>query len=152
MNRIKCLRLSRSLTQAQFAKLLHVDQTAVSNWENEKNNIDIKILETISEQFNVPIEFVIGKSFKVNIPVEKWYPDQVEDYRKAKGFEDLLLFKFGRGTFAEYDDSDLTNNTGAVLTADTRSAIIEKLSTMTPDQLKNAEQYIDFLASQTQNQ
>ena len=35
---------------------------------------------------------------------------------------------------------------------DPRVGIMKKLNTLTPDQVKAAEQYIDFLASQTQNQ
>lgn len=35
---------------------------------------------------------------------------------------------------------------------DSRVGIMKKLNTLTPDQVKAAEQYIDFLASQTQNQ
>ena len=35
---------------------------------------------------------------------------------------------------------------------DSRVGIMKKLNTLTPDQVKAAEQYIDFRASQTQNQ
>ena len=63
MNRIKCLRQYKSLSQAAFGKLFNVDQTAVSNWEKEKNSIDIKVAQAISEYFSVPLEFIYGKEF-----------------------------------------------------------------------------------------
>ena len=104
MNRIKCLRKSRKMSQAEFAKTFHVDQTAVSNWENDKNNIDIKTLEQIAEYFSVPIEFVTGKPFSLRIPFNSWDSSEKAEYYDAekKGFEDIVLFKVGCGYFSSH--------------------------------------------------
>lgn len=101
MNRIKCLRKSLRLSQCDFAKIFNVDQTAVSNWENDKNNIDIKILESVAYYFNVPIEFVLGNQFSIRIPKSSWVEDELEEYEiaKKKGYGDLVLFKTGIGYF-----------------------------------------------------
>ena len=104
MNRIKCLRASRGLSQKAFGEIFHVDQTAVSNWENEKNNIDVKILEQIAEFCSVPIEFVIGKSFKIQIPTSEWSDDKLEEYNACKEYKDLLLFKYGKGVFTSHNE------------------------------------------------
>ena len=104
MNRIKCLRTYNRLSQSDFATIFHVDQTAVSNWENDKNSIDIKILEKISEYFKVPMEFVVGKPFKATIPIAEWHSSEREDYNNAPAVvKDLILFKTGRGTFIDED-------------------------------------------------
>lgn len=102
MNRIKCLRKSRRLSQNEFAHIFNVDQTAVSNWENDKNNIDVKILESIAYYFKVPIEFVLGNSFSIRVPLTSWAEDELEDLEvaKKKGYGDLALFKIGGGYFS----------------------------------------------------
>ena len=100
MNRIKCLRSLRGLSQTEFGKMFNVDQTAVSNWEKGKNSIDIKLLERIAEEFGVPMEFVYGKEFSITRPMSEWHASQIEDVENARPeIKDFLLFKYGRGVF-----------------------------------------------------
>ena len=100
MNRIKCLRLYHSLSQAEFANLFNVDQTAVSNWEKGKNNIDIKIAEKIAERFSVPMDFVYGRPFSLQRTQNEWYKDEIEDYNSCiPATRDYLLYKWGNGIF-----------------------------------------------------
>jgi transcriptional regulator with XRE-family HTH domain len=106
MNRIKCLRRSRKLTQAALAAELHVDQTAVSNWEKGKNNIDIQTMKTIADMFSVPIDFVCGRPFNVKRPMSQWHPSMIEDYENAGDAKDYLLFKFGLGYFEDHSDTE----------------------------------------------
>lgn len=120
MNRINCLRKSRRMSQCEFAEIFNVDQTAVSNWENDKNNIDIKILESIAYYFKVPIEFVLGNPFSLRIPTTAWSKDEIEELEIAtkKGYGDLVLFKTGVGYFSNSepqkekptDDGELSEN------------------------------------------
>ena len=55
-NRIKSLRLSRSMTQEQLAQKLGVSAQAVSKWESGTNMPDILILPTLSVIFGVTID------------------------------------------------------------------------------------------------
>lgn len=80
-SRIKAIRRAHDLTQAQFASMLNVDQTAVSNWEQGKNSIDVEIAKTIAKKFNVPLEFIYGGKYKITNPIENWYEDQIEDMK-----------------------------------------------------------------------
>lgn len=106
MNRIKCLRYIRGLSQSAFGKIFNVDQTAVSNWEKGKNSIDIKLLEKISDEFCVPMEFVYGKDFSIQRPMSEWHKDQIEDYEKASSeIKEYLLFKYGNGRFNTSSDN-----------------------------------------------
>ena len=109
MNRIKCLRKQANLSQLLFGKIFHVDQTAVSNWENEKNNIDIDVTVQIADYFKVPIEFVLGKAFSLRVPKEFWFEDQLEDLIEAdkKGYSDYVLFKHGKGYFPNFEINEM---------------------------------------------
>ena len=116
MNRIKCLRLSRRMSQIDFARLFHVDQTAVSNWEKEKNGIDPIIAVKIAEYFNVPLEFVYGKPFFVKRPFINWNSDELEDYDHASPeAKPLLEFKFGKGFFHASEDEEKPADNGELL-------------------------------------
>ena len=100
MNRIKCIRVHEHLSQAAFAKLLNVDQTAVSNWENDKNSIDIKIAEIISNKFSLPMDFIYGAPFELAVPTDKWHKSVLDDLNSAPEVtRDLILFREGKGYF-----------------------------------------------------
>lgn len=102
MNRIKCIRIYNGLSQIAFGKIFSVDQTAVSNWENGKNNIDVKTVEKISNHFSLPMDFIYGLPFKVSYPIEQWHTSLIEDYNNApEVVKDLILFKHGKGYFHE---------------------------------------------------
>ena len=61
MNRYKELRKRRGLTQLEAAKLLNVDQSTISKWEQDKAIPDIYTLDKISELYNVSIDYLLGK-------------------------------------------------------------------------------------------
>ena len=106
MNRIKSIRTFYRLSQATFGELFHVDQTAVSNWERGKNDIDIKTLEQIADYFKLPIEYIIGKEFDLKYPQSQWREDNWEDFYSAnEDSRELLKFKIGKGYFIAESDS-----------------------------------------------
>ena len=100
-NRIKCLRKLKGLSQANFAAKYNVAQTAVSNWEQFRNSIDISTASRIAEEYKVPVEFVYGFDFEITRPVKDWTHDQIEDMTNAHpSCKDFFLFRYGRGYFA----------------------------------------------------
>lgn len=58
-SKIKTLRLSKSMTQEQLAKALHVSAQAVSKWENGKSSPDIHSLLLLSALFDVSLDQLI---------------------------------------------------------------------------------------------
>lgn len=58
-SKIKTLRLSKSMTQEQLAKTLHVSAQAVSKWENGKSYPDIHSLLLLSALFDVSLDQLI---------------------------------------------------------------------------------------------
>ncbi len=99
-NRIKCLRKLHDLSQADFAKKYNVAQTAVSNWEQGRNSIDISTASQIAQDYKVPVEFVYGFDFEITIPVDKWHTSVRQDMEQAPPVcRDYFLYKFGKGVF-----------------------------------------------------
>lgn len=59
-NRLKQLRLSRGLTQKELGNLLNVSQNAIFNWENNKREPSIEIIEMLADYFNVSKSYLMG--------------------------------------------------------------------------------------------
>lgn len=55
-SKIKALRLTKSMTQEQLAKALHVSAQAVSKWENNSSLPDIQLLPTLSVALGTSID------------------------------------------------------------------------------------------------
>lgn len=71
MNTIKELRKSKNLTQMELAKIIGIDQTAVSKWELNKALPDMGTAIKLSEYFDVSLDYLLGKSIF-------FYPDSVK--------------------------------------------------------------------------
>lgn len=62
MNIYKELRKERNLTQSEMAKLIHVDQSTISKWEQDKAVPDVQTLNVLAKFFNVSIDFLLGRN------------------------------------------------------------------------------------------
>ena len=62
--RIKNLRMNKSLSQVDLAKCLCVTKQSVSNWENENIMPSIEMLIKIANYFSVSTDYLLGLSEK----------------------------------------------------------------------------------------
>ena len=77
--RLKELRLSRELTQEEFAKRIGISRSAVGMYEKGKREPDFETLELFADFFNVDMNYLLGKSdvstdissIKNIVPIEK---------------------------------------------------------------------------------
>ena len=61
MLRVKALRKEARMSQAELAEKLHITQTSVSQWETGKSEPSIDVLTQMSEIFNVPVGYILGR-------------------------------------------------------------------------------------------
>lgn len=59
-NKIKELRLSKNIDQKTLAKKLNVQQSAISKWELNKNEPDIKSIIALAKFFDVTTDYLLG--------------------------------------------------------------------------------------------
>lgn len=59
MNKYKKLRKEINISQAQLAEMLGVSQTAISQWETDKNYPDVATLKSLSEIFCVSTDYLL---------------------------------------------------------------------------------------------
>lgn len=83
MNRIKQLRNMLGYTQAQLANLLHISRSAVAMWETTEQKPDYDTLRQISQAFNVPTDFILGKGIFADWDkIKENYPTIVGELKK----------------------------------------------------------------------
>ena len=58
--RIRDLRENMDINQTKMAKLLNMSQTGYSQYELGKNDIPTHVLITLSEYYNVSIDYLVG--------------------------------------------------------------------------------------------
>lgn len=74
MNRLKELRKTKAIKQAQLARMLGVAQSTMSGWENGINEIDIDSLFKLADFFGVSVDYLLGRD-----PSENMESDLVDD-------------------------------------------------------------------------
>ena len=65
--RMRYLRESINMTQAEFAEYLDCSQQTINVWESAKNTPKMSMLVRIAEKFNVSIDWLFGKEMPVKI-------------------------------------------------------------------------------------
>jgi len=103
MNNIKKLRKAKKLSQTEFAKLLNIHQTAISQWETGRTNPDMAQAIEIANIFEVSTDYLLGVT-NDSIPQSKGAPPEInteeilekirnlspENQAKAKEYIDML--------------------------------------------------------------
>ena len=69
-NRIKELRMGKSLSQEQLADMIGTTKQAVSNYERGVRKPDIPTIEALCDIFNVSSDYLLGKSLTVLVALE----------------------------------------------------------------------------------
>lgn len=89
-SRIKALRIKHNLTQKQLASKLYISEQAISKWERAEALPDIENLSTISEVFNVSIDFLLkGEDYQPNEILPYW--NQLLKYKEGKDLEQAIM-------------------------------------------------------------
>lgn len=62
MNRLKELRIEKSLSQAKLAELFNISQQAVSHYEKGVRDIDSSLIKNLANFFDVSTDYLLGIS------------------------------------------------------------------------------------------
>lgn len=96
---IKRLRLSRKLTQEEFAETLGITVQTVSRWENGVNYPDVTILPSLAELFEVTTDYLLGvkkdtRTRKLIKTIEVFELDSLEEAQNlVEEFENAVFPK-----------------------------------------------------------
>jgi len=116
--RIKRLRESKGLTQLEFARMINISNSTLSQYESEQRAPSDEIKIKIADFFNVSLDYLLGQTNdprpidqvndenkqRISKALKDEDPELVDFWQELKEREDLfLLFKQAR----ELDDDDI---------------------------------------------
>ena len=73
--RIRTLRLSHDMTQADLAKALNQSQSSITMYETGRREPDFETLEALADVFNVPLIYFVNDGKTVTVSTDDKPPD-----------------------------------------------------------------------------
>lgn len=101
--RLKQLRSEHNLTQSDLATNLGIAKTTLAAYEQEKSEPNIETLVKISEIFNVPIDYLTGKSDVKNLQYDTLNKELGLSDKAIGNLKKCLSLKYDASTFIEND-------------------------------------------------
>lgn len=98
MNRIKELRTAAGMKQTELAELLHVGNTAISNYELELRALDPELINQLCDIFHVSADYLLCRTAMPSAELSEGEYALIRAYRaadeRARGMVDLALAPF----------------------------------------------------------
>ncbi len=92
--RIKTMRLSRNMTQADLAKAINQSQSSITMYETGRREPDFETLETLADVFNVPlVSLMIDPDSELTEEEMKWDEYVKQQYEQPKNDDVRLLIR-----------------------------------------------------------
>lgn len=100
--RLKSLRLEKSLTLEELANILGTTKTTLSRYENNKRTPDSEFIRLASRFFNVSTDYLLGETDTKNYEPEtiaahhdgeEWTEEELEEIEKFKEFVRMKRMK-----------------------------------------------------------
>lgn len=61
LSNLKKLRKAKGVNQSELAKIMSVDQTTISKWENGERSVDSSVLDKLASFFCVSVDYILGR-------------------------------------------------------------------------------------------
>lgn len=80
--RLKELRKSKKMTQAQAANRLNLSKTTISGYENNVKTPSLEVLKNLANLYGVSADYILGLESRRMIPIDPLTSSQEEIIRK----------------------------------------------------------------------
>lgn len=93
--RIKGLREDRNLTQEQLGKILNLNKTTISHYENDSRIPDIELLIQMANYFEVDLNYLLGldhhiRSGKRSLQISNEEMEFIIELRKIRNYRRIM--------------------------------------------------------------
>ena len=82
MNNIKILRVEKNMSQEELGNIVHVTQTAVSQWEKGRKSPDKETAIALADFFGVSLDFLLGRTTE---RTNSYYASNINDSNFVQG-------------------------------------------------------------------
>ena len=86
------IRKENQLTQEEFGKLFHVTRQTVSNWGNGKSYPDLRILASMSNQFDISLDTLLKEDSKMVQSMDKERAMGIIKHEKSKSDKKVVQY------------------------------------------------------------
>ena len=88
--RIKALRKAANITQEELAKQLFLSRSCIANYEVNKRNPDIVIVQRVADHFNVTLDYLMGSEDRDAVEKDlQVYESEISKYLTDEGHLDI---------------------------------------------------------------
>lgn len=101
--RLRNLRISSSMSQEDFGKVLNKSANNISQYETGKRQPDLDILKSISEYFNVSTDYLLGRT-NDPLPVRDVEQDLHDEHDYSAELEAFLNDQEMTSMFYDYEN------------------------------------------------
>ena len=91
-NQILNIRKEKQLTQEEFGRLFHVTRQTVSNWGNGKSYPDLRILASMSNQFDISLATLLKEDSKMVQSMDKERAMGIIEHEKSKSDKKVVQY------------------------------------------------------------
>ncbi|EOI6521032.1 helix-turn-helix domain-containing protein [Enterococcus faecalis] len=96
-DKLKKLRMKKGMKQSELAAILHLRQSSISDYENNRSTPNPETIKKIAEYFNVSANYLLDISDKNDTKLDSTIKETIEELKN----EDTLLFMGKNGDIDE---------------------------------------------------
>ncbi|MGN6012685.1 helix-turn-helix domain-containing protein [Enterococcus faecalis] len=96
-DKLKQLRTKKGIKQSELAKILHLRQSSISDYENNRSTPNPETIKKIAEYFNVSANYLLDIPDKNDTKLDSTIKETIEELKN----EDTLLFMGKNGDIDE---------------------------------------------------
>ena len=96
-DKLKKLRMKKGMKQSELADILHLRQSSISDYENNRSTPNPETIKKIAEYFNVSANYLLDISDKNDTKLDSTIKETIEELKN----EDTLLFMGKNGDIDE---------------------------------------------------
>lgn len=129
-DKLKQLRTKKGIKQSELAEILHLRQSSISDYENNRSTPNPETIKKIAEYFNVSANYLLDIPDKNDTKLDSTIKETIEELKN----EDTLLFMGKNG--------DIDEETARLLKIAMKNAI-----KTVDDMTKKTKEWVRYVAS-----
>lgn len=105
--RIASLRRRQSLTQPMLADKMHVSQSTITSWENDRRAVGNEDLVKLADLFGVTTDYLLGRKTDLgDVPVAAHFTEDYDNFTAAERQEIVEYIEFKKAQYKKRHENE----------------------------------------------